>query len=184
MGHRDPYAIAENALKSCPFKPGLPPRAVKQGFFPDRGAFSFARRQTSTDCAMPGTLYLRIVRQRGIINCKTGGRIFPASSGYTYSGIALKVSKDWVWDHSSRKAPHLPVIRMSDGVLRYRTQRNRRVRQRARTSVVLASQAPVKWTQPARFPHRNRRTDGQIAPGRVGRPAGKPLVRVFPQTSH
>ena len=32
----------------------------------------------------------------------------------------LKVSTDWVWDHSSRKVPYLPVIRMSDGVLRYR----------------------------------------------------------------
>jgi predicted DNA-binding transcriptional regulator AlpA len=32
----------------------------------------------------------------------------------------LNVSKDWVWDHSSRKAPYLPVIRMSDGILRYR----------------------------------------------------------------
>jgi predicted DNA-binding transcriptional regulator AlpA len=32
----------------------------------------------------------------------------------------LKVTKDWVWDHSSRKAPYLPVIRISDGVLRYR----------------------------------------------------------------
>jgi len=32
----------------------------------------------------------------------------------------LRVSRDWVWDHSSRKAPYLPVIRMSDGVLRYR----------------------------------------------------------------
>ena len=31
----------------------------------------------------------------------------------------LNVSKDWVWDHSSRKLPYLPVIRMSDGVLRY-----------------------------------------------------------------
>jgi predicted DNA-binding transcriptional regulator AlpA len=30
------------------------------------------------------------------------------------------VTKDWVWDHSSRKAPYLPVIRISDGVLRYR----------------------------------------------------------------
>jgi hypothetical protein len=26
----------------------------------------------------------------------------------------LNVSKDWVWDHSSRKSPHLPVIRMGD----------------------------------------------------------------------
>jgi predicted DNA-binding transcriptional regulator AlpA len=33
----------------------------------------------------------------------------------------LKVSTDWVWDHSSRRLPYLPVIRMSDGVLRYRT---------------------------------------------------------------
>ena len=32
----------------------------------------------------------------------------------------LKVSTDWVWDHSSRKLPYLPVIRMRDGVLRYR----------------------------------------------------------------
>jgi len=32
----------------------------------------------------------------------------------------LKVSTDWVWDHSSRRLPYLPVIRMSDGVLRYR----------------------------------------------------------------
>lgn len=33
----------------------------------------------------------------------------------------LNVSKDWVWDHSSRKLPHLPVIRVSEGVLRYRS---------------------------------------------------------------
>jgi len=33
----------------------------------------------------------------------------------------LNVSKDWVWDHSSRKSPHLPVIRMGDGTLRYRS---------------------------------------------------------------
>lgn len=32
----------------------------------------------------------------------------------------LKVSKDWVWDHSSRRLPYLPAIRMSDGALRYR----------------------------------------------------------------
>jgi predicted DNA-binding transcriptional regulator AlpA len=32
----------------------------------------------------------------------------------------LNVTKDWVWDHSSRKLPYLPVIRMSDGTLRYR----------------------------------------------------------------
>jgi predicted DNA-binding transcriptional regulator AlpA len=33
----------------------------------------------------------------------------------------LNVSKDWVWDHSSRKRPLLPVIRMGDGALRYRS---------------------------------------------------------------
>jgi predicted DNA-binding transcriptional regulator AlpA len=32
----------------------------------------------------------------------------------------LNVSTDWVWDHSSRKRPLLPVIRMGDGTLRYR----------------------------------------------------------------
>jgi predicted DNA-binding transcriptional regulator AlpA len=35
----------------------------------------------------------------------------------------LNVSKDWVWDHSSRKAPFLPVIRMGDGTLRYRASK-------------------------------------------------------------
>jgi len=33
----------------------------------------------------------------------------------------LNVSTDCVWDHSSRKKPLLPVIRMGDGALRYRT---------------------------------------------------------------
>lgn len=33
----------------------------------------------------------------------------------------LNVSTDWVWDHSSRKKPLLPVIRMGDGALRYRS---------------------------------------------------------------
>lgn len=32
----------------------------------------------------------------------------------------LRVSNDWVWDHSSRRKPLLPVIRMGDGTLRYR----------------------------------------------------------------
>ena len=36
----------------------------------------------------------------------------------------LNVTKDWVWDHSSRKAPFLPVIRMGDGTLRYRASKN------------------------------------------------------------
>ena len=33
----------------------------------------------------------------------------------------LNVSKDWVWDHCSRKLPRLPVIRRGDGALRFRT---------------------------------------------------------------
>lgn len=35
-------------------------------------------------------------------------------------GRRLNVSKDWVWDHCSRKKPRLPVIRMGDGALRFR----------------------------------------------------------------
>jgi hypothetical protein len=37
--------------------------------------------------------------------------------------LRLRVSKDWVWDHSSRRVPYLPVIRMSDGALRYRASK-------------------------------------------------------------
>jgi predicted DNA-binding transcriptional regulator AlpA len=32
----------------------------------------------------------------------------------------LRVTTDWVWDHSSRRLPPLPVIPLSDGTLRYR----------------------------------------------------------------
>lgn len=32
----------------------------------------------------------------------------------------LRATVDWVWDHSSRRLPHLPVIRFGDGTLRYR----------------------------------------------------------------
>jgi predicted DNA-binding transcriptional regulator AlpA len=35
-------------------------------------------------------------------------------------GQRLNVSKDWVWDHCSRKKPKLPFIRMGDGALRFR----------------------------------------------------------------
>ena len=35
----------------------------------------------------------------------------------------LRVSRDWVWDHSSRKIPFLPIIRMGDGALRYRASK-------------------------------------------------------------
>lgn len=35
-------------------------------------------------------------------------------------GRRLNVSKDWVWDHCSRKKLKLPFIRMGDGALRFR----------------------------------------------------------------
>jgi predicted DNA-binding transcriptional regulator AlpA len=49
----------------------------------------------------------------------------------------LKVSTDWVWDHSSRRLPYLPVIRMSDGALRYRSSGIEEfLRERERASVL------------------------------------------------
>jgi predicted DNA-binding transcriptional regulator AlpA len=49
----------------------------------------------------------------------------------------LNVSKDWVWDHSSRKLPYLPVIRMSDGTLSYRaSQIEEFVNERERASAL------------------------------------------------
>jgi predicted DNA-binding transcriptional regulator AlpA len=33
----------------------------------------------------------------------------------------LNVTTDWVWDHSSRRAPFLPVIRIGHAKLRYRS---------------------------------------------------------------
>lgn len=51
--------------------------------------------------------------------------------------VRLNVTKDWVWDHSSRKVPYLPVIRMSDGTLRYRaSQIEEFVNERERASVL------------------------------------------------
>src|SRR5271154_6626938 len=49
-------------------------------------------------------------------------RAFEAEPLLTADDVAkrLNVSTDWVWDHSSRKKPLLPVIRMGDGALRYR----------------------------------------------------------------
>jgi predicted DNA-binding transcriptional regulator AlpA len=37
-------------------------------------------------------------------------------------GVAawLGVSEDWVWDHSTRRAPFLPAIWLSNGALRFR----------------------------------------------------------------
>ena len=49
-------------------------------------------------------------------------RVIELESLLTAEDVArrLNVRTDWVWDHSSRKRPLLPVIRMGDGALRYR----------------------------------------------------------------
>ncbi|WP_263415224.1 helix-turn-helix transcriptional regulator [Terriglobus albidus] len=53
----------------------------------------------------------------------------------------LNVSLDWVWDHSSRKKPYLPVIRLSDGALRYRPREIEEfVNERERASVLRRKQ--------------------------------------------
>lgn len=51
--------------------------------------------------------------------------LFQKDSILTVDDVAqrLNVSKDWVWDHSSRKHPLLPVIRFGDGTLRYKASR-------------------------------------------------------------
>ena len=56
------------------------------------------------------------------IGRKPPGRVPTPESLLTAEDVAkrLNVSTDWVWDHSSRKKPLLPVIRMGDGTLRYR----------------------------------------------------------------
>lgn len=53
---------------------------------------------------------------------KASGRYAGSDPILTVEDVAcrLNVSKDWVWDNSSRKTPRLPVIRMGDGTLRYR----------------------------------------------------------------
>lgn len=50
------------------------------------------------------------------------GRVFGTDPLLTMNDVARRLngSRDWVWDHSSRKIPRLPVIRMGDGTLRYR----------------------------------------------------------------
>jgi predicted DNA-binding transcriptional regulator AlpA len=57
-----------------------------------------------------------------------GAQVLPEAQPdplFTVEDVAsrLNVTKDWVWDHSSRKHPYLPVIRMSDGTLRYRASK-------------------------------------------------------------
>ena len=62
--------------------------------------------------------------------------IVSASAGYEHDPLLtpeqvakrLNTSVDWVWDHSSRKLPLLPVIRIGDGpgragILRYRASK-------------------------------------------------------------
>jgi len=34
--------------------------------------------------------------------------------------VWLRVSEDWVWDHSTRRGPFLPAIWLSSGALRFR----------------------------------------------------------------
>jgi predicted DNA-binding transcriptional regulator AlpA len=34
--------------------------------------------------------------------------------------VWLSVSEDWVWDHSTRRAPFLPAIWLSDGAIRFK----------------------------------------------------------------
>ena len=54
-----------------------------------------------------------------------GRKVMKGQKGIRIDDVArrLNVSRDWVWDHSSRKSPQLPVIRMGDGALRYRASR-------------------------------------------------------------
>jgi len=62
--------------------------------------------------------------------------IASTSAGYEHDPLLtpeqvakrLNTSIDWVWDHSSRKLPLLPVIRIGDGpgrsgILRYRASK-------------------------------------------------------------
>lgn len=58
-------------------------------------------------------------------NVNTGAAMPHIDPLLTVEDVAerLNVTKDWVWDHSSRKAPLLPVIRLGDGTLRYRASR-------------------------------------------------------------
>lgn len=66
-------------------------------------------------------------------------RLQPIDPLLTAEDVAarLNVSKDWNWDHSPRKLPYLPAIRMSDGTLRYRaSQIEEFVNERERASVL------------------------------------------------
>jgi predicted DNA-binding transcriptional regulator AlpA len=49
----------------------------------------------------------------------------------------LHTSEDWVWDHSTRRAPYLPAIWLSDGMLRFRPSKiEEYIEERERLSLV------------------------------------------------
>ena len=94
----------------------------------------------------------------------------------------LKVSKDWVWDHSSRRVPYLPVIRMSDGALRYRASGiDEFLKERERASVCGASAARMEMAR-LFLPHRNRGMNGKLVSERVGPVRGKKWYGNFRRT--
>jgi predicted DNA-binding transcriptional regulator AlpA len=78
---------------------------------PSSGAEPFPGRRSLSE-AKPDKASLR----------KPPKSVLPLEPLLTAEDVArrLNVSTDWVWDHSSRKKPLLPVIRMGDGALRYR----------------------------------------------------------------
>ena len=80
---------------------------------------------SSTNFAIPesnGIEQLPDSRQSNPIFRKPARRSIEIEPLLTAEDVAkrLNVSTDWVWDHSSRKKPLLPAIRMGDGTLRYR----------------------------------------------------------------
>lgn len=79
------------------------------------------------------------MRTKPAPNPATTGDEFDGNRLLTAEEVAerLNVTKDWVWDHSSRKTPFLPVIRIGDGTLRYRASRIEEfINERERLSVL------------------------------------------------
>ena len=66
--------------------------------------------------AVPSSASRRLPRRVSVIEFQNYDPLMTAED----VARRLNVSKDWVWDHSSRKTPRLPAIRMGDGALRYR----------------------------------------------------------------
>jgi predicted DNA-binding transcriptional regulator AlpA len=73
----------------------------------------------------------------------------------------LQVSVDWVWDHSSRKTPHLPVIRLGggpgrSGLLRFRESRIEEfIAEQESLSNRNRREKPVRMKLPTRSPTEN-----------------------------